>query len=164
MPVQKIRNLGQVGMVTDVASYDLPMMAFEDARNVRFVDGKIQRAPVHRTIGNLGNSDPTQTYSPNDAIALGKDTMDSSYGGPGGQNIIGGQPTATKLIGEYPLTDGTLTAGLSVGATVTLTTPRKITITCWNTPSTPNTYFYSILMFNIQLTFYRKLSNKLALF
>jgi len=141
MPVQKIRNLGQVGMVTDVASYDLPMMAFEDARNVRFVDGKIQRAPVHRTIGNLGNSDPTQTYSPNDAIALGKDTMDSSYGGPGGQNIIGGQPTATKLIGEYPLTDGTLTAGLSVGATVTLTTPRKITITCWNTPSTPNTYF-----------------------
>lgn len=141
MPVQKIRNLGQVGMVTDVASYDLPMMAFEDARNVRFVDGKIQRAPVHRTIGNLGNSDPTQTYSPNDAIALGKDIMDSAYGGPGGQNLMGGMPNITKLIGEFPFTNGTLTAGLSVGATVTLTTPRKITITCWNTPTSTNSYF-----------------------
>jgi len=132
MPVQKIRNLGQVGMVTDVSSYDLPMMAFEDARNVRFVDGKIQRAPVHRTIGSLGLTDPTGT----DVIALGRDQYDQEYdpnAPPSGGGMGGGGASQLKQVGEFPLTSGTLTNGLSVGATVTFASPLNITFTCWQT-------------------------------
>ena len=45
-----VRNLGGVGVVTDVNPYDLPNNAFSDARNVLFDDGRISRAPVFKQL------------------------------------------------------------------------------------------------------------------
>lgn len=45
-----IRNLGQLGILLDPGPYDLPPNAFSSGINVRFADGKLQRAPVFRTL------------------------------------------------------------------------------------------------------------------
>ena len=45
-----VRNLGGVGVVTDVNPYDLPPNAFSDARNVLFDDGRVSRAPVFKQL------------------------------------------------------------------------------------------------------------------
>jgi hypothetical protein len=50
MPKIPIRNLGQVGIVTDTNSYNLPINAFSSGVNVRFDDGKIKRAPIFRKV------------------------------------------------------------------------------------------------------------------
>jgi hypothetical protein len=50
-----MRDLGSVGVVTDVDPYDLPTPAFSFAKNVRFEDGKIQRGPVFRKVADTAN-------------------------------------------------------------------------------------------------------------
>lgn len=45
-----VRNLGGVGVVTDVNPYDLPSNAFSDARNVLFDDGRVSRSPVFKQL------------------------------------------------------------------------------------------------------------------
>src|SRR5262245_52834536 len=52
-----VRNLGQLGVITDIDPYDLPVGAFSMGVNVRFLDGRIQRAPVWRTADTL-SADP----------------------------------------------------------------------------------------------------------
>ena len=49
-----IRGLGAVGVITDIDPYSLPINAYTRAKNVRFNEGKVTRAPVYRDIsGNL---------------------------------------------------------------------------------------------------------------
>ena len=43
-----IRALGAVGLVKDISPYDLPPNAWSEARNVRFDQGRITRAPIFR--------------------------------------------------------------------------------------------------------------------
>ena len=54
-----VRNLGSVGVITDINPYNLPLAGFTTANNVRFDEGKIKRSVVFRTIydniEDLGN-------------------------------------------------------------------------------------------------------------
>lgn len=61
MPNLPIRKLGQFGVISDVNPYDLPINAVSKANNVRFVDGKIVRANVFRSILNTTASTPVFT-------------------------------------------------------------------------------------------------------
>jgi len=45
-----VRNLGGVGVITDVEPYDLPFNGFSAANNVRFDENKIKRSVVFRTV------------------------------------------------------------------------------------------------------------------
>ena len=52
-----VRNLGSVGVITDVNPYNLPLAGFTAANNVRFDEGKIKRSVVFRTVyDNLEDS------------------------------------------------------------------------------------------------------------
>lgn len=50
MPTLPIRQLGQVGVVSDTNPYDLPINGFSDANNVIFDEGRISRAPVFKQL------------------------------------------------------------------------------------------------------------------
>ena len=56
-----IRKLGQFGVITEANPYDLPINAVSKANNVRFVDGKIVRSNVFRSILNTTASTPVFT-------------------------------------------------------------------------------------------------------
>ena len=45
MVILPVRDLGGVGVITDVSPYNLPLNAFNKAFNVRFDDGKVQAKP-----------------------------------------------------------------------------------------------------------------------
>jgi len=45
-----VRNLGSVGVITDMNPYDLPNNAFSDARNVVFDNGRVSRSPVFKKL------------------------------------------------------------------------------------------------------------------
>ncbi len=50
---QPIRNLGEVGIITDLNPYDLPPNAVSRGVNVRFQEGKIAKAPAFRRVFEL---------------------------------------------------------------------------------------------------------------
>jgi hypothetical protein len=50
MATLPVRELGGVGVITDVNPYDLPANGISDCRNVVFDDGKIIRAPVFKRV------------------------------------------------------------------------------------------------------------------
>lgn len=50
MSILPVRDLGSVGVITDVAPYNIPINGFTTAINVRFDEGKVTRAPVYRTV------------------------------------------------------------------------------------------------------------------
>lgn len=43
MPTYKVRNVGQLGVISDIPPYDLPPNAWNDAQNVRFEGSKIEK-------------------------------------------------------------------------------------------------------------------------
>lgn len=47
-----IRNLGSLGIITDVHPYDLPPQGISAGNNVRFQDGKIGRTPAFRSLAS----------------------------------------------------------------------------------------------------------------
>ncbi len=51
-----VRNLGELGIISDINSYDLPANAFSAGVNVRFDNGKVTRAPVFRNVKDLATS------------------------------------------------------------------------------------------------------------
>jgi hypothetical protein len=53
MPIVPLRELGKLGVITDVDPFDLPIHAFSFAKNVRFEDGKVERGSVFRRMGAL---------------------------------------------------------------------------------------------------------------
>lgn len=63
MPNLPIRNLGQVGVVTDVNPYDLPINGISKGNNVRFKDGSIMRSNVFRSVLNTTTSTPVFTFA-----------------------------------------------------------------------------------------------------
>lgn len=62
MPVTKVRALGGRGVVTDIPAVDLPMDAFSDARNVRFVANRAEK---------MGGYFPSLKNGPDKTPALG---------------------------------------------------------------------------------------------
>ena len=45
-----VRDLGGVGVISDINAYNLPFNGFTTGINVRFDEGKIKRAPVFRKV------------------------------------------------------------------------------------------------------------------
>ena len=45
-----IRDVGNVGVITDISPENLPLNAFSRAKNVRFDENKVTRSPVFRNI------------------------------------------------------------------------------------------------------------------
>lgn len=58
-----IRNVGEVGVITDASPASLPPNAFTRAKNVRFDEGKVSRAPVFRRIQDSLSIIPRFTYA-----------------------------------------------------------------------------------------------------
>lgn len=78
-----IRDVGNVGVITDISPENLPLNAFSRAKNVRFDENKVTRSPVFRNIKDSLGFYPRFTYgvpatSPGnfDAIILVTDTYD----------------------------------------------------------------------------------------
>lgn len=72
MPILPIRNLGQIGVVKDVNSYDLPPNGISRGVNIRFDDGKIKRSNVFRGVLNTTLSTPAFTFTYEVANAFDK--------------------------------------------------------------------------------------------
>ncbi|MBK3776426.1 hypothetical protein GAY31_20090 [Azospirillum brasilense] len=62
MATLPVRNLGQLGIVKDIASADLPPNAFTAGTNVRFENGKVIRAPIWRRVKDLVGENPAFCY------------------------------------------------------------------------------------------------------
>jgi hypothetical protein len=58
MPNLPIRDLGSVGVITDVDPFNLPINAFTRAKNVRFDQGNIRRSPGFRDVHGPINHPP----------------------------------------------------------------------------------------------------------
>jgi hypothetical protein len=58
VPIERLRNVGKIGIITDLDPYDLPMEAFSAGVNVRFRNNKVTGAPVFRDVLTLGTTDP----------------------------------------------------------------------------------------------------------
>jgi hypothetical protein len=71
MPIAKLRNLGAIGVVTDVDPFDLPPGAFSLGVNVRFAEGKVSRGPVFRSAGAVTNTDTRHLISYEDVSGNG---------------------------------------------------------------------------------------------
>lgn len=52
MPIVPFRDLGKLGVYTDIDPFDLPIGSFTMGLNCRFEDNKISRGPVFRTVDN----------------------------------------------------------------------------------------------------------------
>ncbi len=50
MPILPVRGVGDIGVVTDVRPYDLPITAWADARNIRFRNKRLSRASVFKNL------------------------------------------------------------------------------------------------------------------
>lgn len=50
MAILPVRDLGGVGVVTDVAGYNIPINGYTTGINVRFDEGKVSRSPIFRNI------------------------------------------------------------------------------------------------------------------
>ena len=57
-----IRGVGDVGVLTDVAPANLPPQAFTRAKNVRFDEGAVVRAPVFRKVKESLGFNPRFSY------------------------------------------------------------------------------------------------------
>lgn len=53
MPNLPLRNLGDVGVITDQDPFNLPLNAYTRAKNVRFDQGNIRRSPAFRDVKDL---------------------------------------------------------------------------------------------------------------
>lgn len=73
MPILPIRNLGQIGVVSDINSYDLPPNGISNANNVRFDDGKIKRTNVFRSV--LATTATTPVFTFTQQVANGFDKI-----------------------------------------------------------------------------------------
>jgi hypothetical protein len=53
MPIVPLRELGKVGVITDVDPFDIPINSFSFAKNVRFENGKLERGSVFRKVSDI---------------------------------------------------------------------------------------------------------------
>ena len=58
MPNLPIRDLGAVGVITDIDPFNLPFNAFTRAKNVRFVNNSVQHSPIFRNVSDLPTDNP----------------------------------------------------------------------------------------------------------
>lgn len=58
-----VKDVGSIGVVTDIRPASLPINAFTRAKNVRFDEGSVGRSPVFRTIKDSLGFNPRFTYA-----------------------------------------------------------------------------------------------------
>ena len=58
----QIRDVGTLGVITDIRPASLPLHAFSRGKNVRFDEGKVSRAPVFRKLKDSLGFNPRFTY------------------------------------------------------------------------------------------------------
>lgn len=76
MSIIKVRGLADVGVINDVEPYELPVGGWSFAVNARFVNGKIEHAPVWRKAGTLATVDPRFVF-----VEHGSGDLDSLFVG-----------------------------------------------------------------------------------
>jgi hypothetical protein len=77
MSILKVRDLAKYGVLADIDPYELPSGAFSFAVNARFINGKIERAPVWRKAGTTATVDPRYAFSAH--LGDGSDTLFIGY-------------------------------------------------------------------------------------
>lgn len=50
MPTVPLRGVGELGVISDLPAVDLPLNAWQDARNLRFANGNVSRYSVFKTL------------------------------------------------------------------------------------------------------------------
>jgi hypothetical protein len=78
----QVRQMGAVGIVTDVSPFDLPPNGISRGVNIRFSDNKVGKAPAHRLVDTLLDSSAT-TVTPLESAWI------FSYLYPGSSDTIG---------------------------------------------------------------------------
>ena len=73
MAILPIRDLGSVGVITDISPYNIPINSFSTAINVRFGSGEVSRAPIFRNIKDTLGFTPRFAYG--NVPAAGFDTV-----------------------------------------------------------------------------------------
>lgn len=109
----QIRDVGTLGVITDIRPASLPLNAFSRAKNVRFDEGKVSRAPVFRKVKDSLGFNPRFTYG-----------IPGTYGG-GFASII--MVSDTYQIKSYQ--NGTVS---SVQGSLALTSSNNNTVTGTN--------------------------------
>ena len=76
-----IRQLGAVGVITDVDPYNLPINGYSRGKNVRFTDGSVSRGPIYRSVSDAISWNPVFSYglianSGYDTVLVVDDTFD----------------------------------------------------------------------------------------
>lgn len=94
MPTIPVRDLGKIGVFPDANPYDLPLNAFTMGKNVIFDEGKVQRAPVFKTLysafkSNLSYADFATTYN----------TETATY-----ENTLGPATSTARFVTSYNTT------------------------------------------------------------
>lgn len=76
-----IRNVGAIGVITDVNPHDLPINAYSNCANVIFQNNKIERAPVFKNTFSLSNlSTASQEQTPVTAFSYTHPTNGAVFG------------------------------------------------------------------------------------
>ena len=73
MAVLPVRDLGAVGVVTDVEPYNLPIQGFSRGDNVVFEDGMVARAPIFKSVYKSPNFEYQTAAFATQAAASGTD-------------------------------------------------------------------------------------------
>ena len=99
-----VRDVGSIGVVTDIRPASLPINAFTRAKNVRFDEGRVGRSPVFRAIKESLGFNPRFTYAiPADAsggfaaIVLVSDTFNIKQYANGTVSSLQGSISTTSV-------------------------------------------------------------------
>ena len=75
MSILPVRDLGSVGVITDVSGYNVPLNGFTRATNIRFDEGKVSRAPIVRKVKDSLGFTPRFAYGITPATGYDKVIM-----------------------------------------------------------------------------------------
>ena len=101
MAILPIRNLGGVGVITDVAGYNIPIGGYTAGINVRFDEGKVSRSAIFRNIKDTIGYSPRFAYGivPSngfDTIILASDSWVLEEYASGTMSNVAGSITGTS--------------------------------------------------------------------
>lgn len=99
MPIFRMRQLGGVGVVTDLPSFDLPQNAWTKCLNVRFFGNKVQKIGGNRKV--LTSGSPDEVFL---SICPRPNSEQVVYGTPTSLYLVDGitHLKASKLVEELP--------------------------------------------------------------
>lgn len=98
MPMIPVRDLGKIGVFPDANPYDLPINAFSMGRNVLFDEGKIQRAPVFKSLYSAFKSN-----LPYEDFPTSYDSQVVTY-----ENTLGPAQSTARFVTSYNTTQEVL--------------------------------------------------------